>query len=176
MPVWSPCSAYYKHEPRANHLWLYAHKRSGCSEAICSHAHVPPWLVCRKTHRYNRLVLSATAIAWSHNIWCQVPNQFRDRCPYLQVGGSALLLGIHSDVSTEFQRTDCLLRHPSLEQRTVSFCPFPGRSRPLWTTSNSLPSSLLELVRLLRGSFLPLTRIGTDPTTSPGVSLTPRQI
>ena len=149
MLVWWPYLTYCKHELRAYHLLPYAHKRSGCTEAICSHVHIPPWISCRRTCRFNRPVPSAKATALSRNTWCQVPSQPRARYPYFPVGIPALLLETHHGASTELRKTDCFVMHASLEQRIVLACRSPTHSRPLWTKSNSPPSFPLELVRLL---------------------------
>ena len=43
-PVWSPCSAYCKHEPRANHMWLYALKSSGYSAETYVTVSIDTWI------------------------------------------------------------------------------------------------------------------------------------
>ena len=96
-----------------------------------------------------------------HNTWCHVPSQSCGGYPYRLVGGSALLYGIHHGASIELRKTDCFSRRFRLEQQIVLSCRSSKHSRPLWTESNSPSSSPLELVRVSRGSFLPLVRNGT---------------
>ena len=67
----------------------------------------------------------------------------------------------------DFVKRTAFSRHPSLQQLVFLSWQFSRHSCSLWTKINGPPSFHLELVRLSRGSFLPLARTETHPTSPP---------